>query len=189
MKYEGIEFSLVDIDSLKEHEEIYPEKVKELAEEIKRDGVVKKPILVDKEHMVILDGHHRYQALKMLGCKKVPAFLVDYLHDDRIKVTLWPTAKISSISKELVVKTALEGKKFTPKTSRHIVEIELPEIETELERLYRSLVKLLNFLRISSQSFLFIPGGNFPYFLMLLGKSLHLHRPNFSHSSPPILLK
>ncbi|MCD6158721.1 MAG: ParB N-terminal domain-containing protein [Euryarchaeota archaeon] len=133
---EGIEFALVDIDLLKEHEEIYPEKVDELAEEIKRDGVVKKPILIDKRTYTILDGHHRYQALKKLGCKRIPAILVDYLNDDRISVTLWPTAKIDYITKEMVIKTALSGKKFTPKTSRHIVHIEIPDIEVELERLY-----------------------------------------------------
>jgi len=133
---EGITFELVDIELLKEHEEIYPEKVDELAEEIKKDGVVKKPLLVDKKTYTILDGHHRYWALKKLGCKRVPAFLVDYLNDDRITVTLWPTAKIDHITKEMVIETALAGKKFTPKTSRHIVNIELPNIEVELSRLY-----------------------------------------------------
>ncbi|MCD6503502.1 MAG: ParB N-terminal domain-containing protein [Euryarchaeota archaeon] len=133
---EGIEFALVDIELLKEHEEVYPEKVDELAQEIKKDGVVKKPILIDKRTYTILDGHHRYQALKKLGCKRIPAILVDYLNDDRITVTLWPTAKIDYITKEMVIKTALSGKKFTPKTSRHIVHIEIPEIEVELTRLY-----------------------------------------------------
>jgi len=38
--------------------------------------------------MVILDGHHRVSALRLLGCALTPVYLVDYEHPS-IKVTRW----------------------------------------------------------------------------------------------------
>jgi len=43
---------------------------------------------VDKQSLVILDGMHRYNALKKLGCQHAPACLVEY-DDERIGVGAW----------------------------------------------------------------------------------------------------
>ncbi|MEE9151461.1 MAG: ParB N-terminal domain-containing protein [Thermoplasmata archaeon] len=71
-------FIILGINELKEHEEIIEDLLEALAEEIKKDGVLKKPILVDKASMVILDGHHRLHALRLMGYEKVSVFLLDY---------------------------------------------------------------------------------------------------------------
>jgi ParB-like chromosome segregation protein Spo0J len=64
--------------ALKEHEEIRPEYLEQLKNEILSDGILKMPIAVDKATFIILDGHHRLHALKKIGCKRIPVILFDY---------------------------------------------------------------------------------------------------------------
>lgn len=66
---------LIDLSVLKQHERTNRKHVLELIEQIESDGHVKDPIIVDKNTMIILDGHHRFNALKWLGLKRVPVFL------------------------------------------------------------------------------------------------------------------
>lgn len=87
MTSEG-EMKLLEIDKLKSHEEIIPEKLNSLIDEIKRDGVIKEPVIVDKETLVVLDGHHRVEALRKLGCRLIPVLLVNYF-DPSIRVERW----------------------------------------------------------------------------------------------------
>jgi len=126
-KIKGI--CMIDINELKGHECTLEEIVKELQEEIGRDGVLKRPIVVDEETLLILDGHHRVEVLRRLGCKKVPAVLVDYW-DPSIMVFSWKKNK--RISKEVVLKAALSNVKLPPKTTKHMVVVgkELKHIES-----------------------------------------------------------
>jgi ParB-like chromosome segregation protein Spo0J len=62
--------TLMKINELKEHKEIDPFHLKELMEKIKSDGILKKPIAVDKDTKIVLDGAHKLNALKALGYKK-----------------------------------------------------------------------------------------------------------------------
>jgi len=78
----------VEVDALKPHEEVIDPVAKVLAEEMRVQGEVKDPLMVDREELVILDGMHRYQALKLLGCKFAPCCLFDY-DDPKIRVGSW----------------------------------------------------------------------------------------------------
>ncbi len=127
-------FALLEAKDLKPHEALIPELLEETRRAIEKDGFVKIPILVEDRHHIILDGHHRHQALLDMGCRRVPVFLVDYFQDD-IEVTTWPGAIVDRISKEEVVARVLEGGVFPPKTTRHIVHSRLEEIRVELEEL------------------------------------------------------
>jgi len=80
--------TLIDIDDLKPHEEIIEQLVTELAGNIRNQEKVRDPLIVDKHSLVILDGMHRYNALKKLGCRRAPACLVEY-DDERIGVGGW----------------------------------------------------------------------------------------------------
>jgi len=82
---------------------------------------------------VVLDGQHRLAALKALGAKLVPAFLVNY-RSPWVKVSSWrPGVRVS---KEMVIEAGLSGRKLPPKTSRHVVEgVEVPEVNVPLEAL------------------------------------------------------
>ena len=82
------EVVLLDIGRVRHHEEVVPELLEALREEIARDGFLKHPILVDKATLVVLDGTHRVEALRALGCRRVVACLVDY-RDPRITLGCW----------------------------------------------------------------------------------------------------
>lgn len=127
-------FELLDIGLLHMHEEIDPDLLERVMEEIKRDGYIKRPILVADGSWVILDGHHRYEALRQLGCRRVPAYVIDYF-SDAVELRLWPTAKVKQVSKEEVVARGRADQPFTPKTTRHITKIRLPDVFTDLEDL------------------------------------------------------
>lgn len=80
--------SVVDIEDLKPHEEVIEEVVQALTREIRDAGVVHDPLMVDQDDFVILDGMHRYNSLKQLGCHFAPCCLLEYA-SPRIKVGSW----------------------------------------------------------------------------------------------------
>jgi hypothetical protein len=129
-----VRFAILDIARLKAHERTEEALVRRTAEEIRRDGVLRIPILVEDAHFVILDGHHRYEALRVLGCRRVPVYLVDY-DDPRVAVTTWPEAELDHITKATVVEHGVRGQLFPPKTSRHRVEADLAEVPVPLDEL------------------------------------------------------
>jgi hypothetical protein len=109
------------IEELKEHEEIRPDYLEALKNEIQCDGILKMPICVDRKTCIILDGHHRLDALRRLGCKKIPAVLVDY-QSPEIKVIPWREGE--TITKEKIIDTALSGKRMPSKTSKHMIALD-----------------------------------------------------------------
>ena len=94
------------IEALKEHEEIRPDYLEALKNEILADGILKMPICIDEKTCIILDGHHRLQALKRLGCKKIPCVLVDY-QSENISVIPWREGE--TITKETIIDMALSA--------------------------------------------------------------------------------
>ena len=111
----------IKIEELKEHEEIRPDYLEELKNQIVSDGILKMPIAVDKKTYVILDGHHRLQALRKIGCSKIPVILVDY-HSPNIKVLAQREGEM--VTKDLVIQAALAGRRMPPKTSKHMVMVQ-----------------------------------------------------------------
>jgi hypothetical protein len=125
---------VLDIRVPKPHEQTRPELLSELLEEIARDGVLKVPVLVEREHHVILDGHHRWEALRRLGCRRIPAYLVDYASEE-ISLTTWPGAIVATVTKAEVVAHGVKGDLFPPKTTRHLLKEKLPESPVPLKDL------------------------------------------------------
>ena len=111
---------LIDLEKLREHEEIRPEYLEQLKNEIQSDGILKMPIAVDKKTYIILDGHHRLHALKKIGCKRIPVILFDY-QSPEIEVIPWREGE--KITKEMIIQTALAGGRMSPKTSKHMIII------------------------------------------------------------------
>jgi len=111
----------IELEELKEHEEIRPDYLEELKNEILSDGILKMPIAVDKKTYIILDGHHRLHALKKIGCQRIPVILFDY-QSPEIKVL--PHREGEIVTKEMIIQTALAGRKMPPKTSKHMIMIE-----------------------------------------------------------------
>lgn len=107
---------LITLQELRPHEQVIDDHLLELTSQISMSRKIV-PILVDKRTGTILDGHHRTQALRLLGYSKVPAIVVDYKDAD-IKVRSWK--RDVPVSKDEVVKRAMSRRLFPPKTSKHL---------------------------------------------------------------------
>jgi hypothetical protein len=110
----------IELEELKEHEEIRPDYLEELKNEILSDGILKMPIAVDKTTYIILDGHHRLHALKKIGCKRIPVILFDYQSPE---IEVLPYREGETVTKEMIIRTALAGRRMPPKTSKHMIMI------------------------------------------------------------------
>jgi L-serine kinase (ADP) len=111
------EFRLVPVGSLREHEQVDEADVNRLVDEIRRLGLVREPIWVSKDDRVILNGHHRFAALRKLGVRWVPVWEVKY-GDREMELGRWGPGP--PLEKAEVVRRAREGALFPPKTSRHV---------------------------------------------------------------------
>src|SRR3989338_769094 len=119
---DGSVIALIEINDLHDHEQIKQQHLDELCEQIKKDGEVKYPLIVDKYSNVVLDGHHRYYALKKLGCKYAPSYVVDY-YDKHIKVECWyPLVKTRREAKAILKLLAKEGYKVEEVESEDILK-------------------------------------------------------------------
>jgi len=111
------ETRFVNIDYVKPHENVDPYRLACLRTQIETDGLLKLAIAVDVYTKVILDGHHRLEVLRQIGCKRVPVTFVDY-SSPFIEVTQWNGLPLS---KSEIVKAGMSGRLYPPKTSRHMI--------------------------------------------------------------------
>jgi len=126
------EFHILPLDWLRGHEEHEPDKVDELLAEIRRTGEFVDPIWVARDTWVILNGHHRVEAMRKLGMKRIPAWVFDY-DGDHVDLGRWRPGP--PIAKAEVVRRAHHGRPFPPKTTRHRLRVELPRRTVPLEEL------------------------------------------------------
>lgn len=68
--------------------------------------------------------------MQMLGAKLIPALLVEYTSPD---VSVFSRRIGYKVSKQLVIDTALRGQLMPPKTTRHVLEIELKPVDLPLK--------------------------------------------------------
>ena len=124
---------LINISVLKEHEQVDQNHLLAIKNSIKNTNLFKEPIIVDKQNLIVLDGHHRLRSCKMLGLSKIPCILVDYLHDSRIRVTT--RRKEYKITKEIVVNMARKCEVFPNKTTKHHVPYRIKNLNMPLSSL------------------------------------------------------
>ncbi|MEM3555884.1 MAG: ParB N-terminal domain-containing protein [Candidatus Micrarchaeia archaeon] len=113
------EVRILFISELKAHELPDKRRVKELEEDMRRRGILLKPIIVDRKTKIIIDGHCRCDALRRVGCRKVAVRFVDYL-SEKIAVEGWNGEKVN---KKDVLEAGMSGVLMKPKTTRHIVRV------------------------------------------------------------------
>lgn len=123
---------LLPIDELKPHEMGSPLYLELLRQEILRDGVLKYPIVADEKSRVILDGMHRWLALKSLGYKLVPTVLVDASHNPKIRVGRRRIHRYlnndgEDISVAEVISAGLKGRLMKPRSTRHFFPFLKPQ--------------------------------------------------------------
>lgn len=91
------------ISDLKPHEEIIEDYLDKLSRIIKECKFLKNPIIVDLNSNVILDGMHRWHALKRIGVEYIGVCYVDY-RDPRIKLRRWFRFLKGTVDTYLLVK-------------------------------------------------------------------------------------
>ncbi|MCX8185472.1 MAG: hypothetical protein RMI56_02475 [Sulfolobales archaeon] len=118
---EKLEFKtcVVETTLLIPHEDVTRSKVDLVIRDIETSGCVKYPVLIDARSFIVLDGHHRLEALREIGIYFTPAFFVDYARD---YVDVYPFRKDIYIDKSSVLRKALEERAlFPPKTTKHVL--------------------------------------------------------------------
>jgi len=133
--------ALLPIDDLKPHEKGSPVYLELLKQEILRDGVLKYPIIVDEKTHVILDGMHRWLALKSLGYQLIPVILTNAFQNPRIRVGrrrvhryMWDFE--GEIPIEEVISAGLNGRLMKPRSTRHFFPFsKFQKIDCPLDKL------------------------------------------------------
>jgi hypothetical protein len=121
---------LVDVRDLRHIEGFSHKRVEWLTRKIASEGVWGKPVALDDEHNLVLDGQHRMEAALKLGLKKVPA--VKFRYAD---VEVWSLRPTYSFDWKLVVKRSLSGDIYPYKTVKHRFPKPMPACQYSLDEL------------------------------------------------------
>lgn len=105
---------LVDVRTLKHIEHFDEERVQKLIKIVQSEGVWTKPLYVERNHNLVLDGQHRLQAALRMGLVVVPVQGFNY---DEVKV--WTLRKEEAVSADEVIKRANVGRIYPYKTVKH----------------------------------------------------------------------
>ncbi|MGB8781271.1 MAG: ParB N-terminal domain-containing protein [Candidatus Bathyarchaeia archaeon] len=114
----------MQVDELRPHEKGSPVYLELLRREILRDGMLRYPIVADEKTRVILDGMHRWLALKSIGYKSIPVLLVDVFQRPAIRVGRkrihqYVSDSIEEMTVDRVISAGLDGQLMEPRTTRH----------------------------------------------------------------------
>ena len=134
------EVVLVPIERLRPHEMVEESRIRAIMAAIQKEGIIK-PLLAAKQNDVLLDGHHRLEALRRLDAVRVPVVILDY-DDDEIILESWRGGKITKMD---VVNHATSGDLLPVKTTKHLCITE--DGKVHLSRILQNIHMSLEHLR------------------------------------------
>ena len=76
----------MNVASIRPHELFLEDHVREVMEDIRKSGAIRRPLVIDAATMTLLDGTHRLEALRRLGASLAPVITVDY---SQVEVAGW----------------------------------------------------------------------------------------------------
>lgn len=140
-------YSLIDINLIKSNESqprksFDDEKIMELAESIKSNGIIQPLILIkDKDDYIIVAGERRWRAAKYIGIKEIPAVIMDLTEKQILEISL-----IENIQREDLnsIEEAIAYKKL-------ITDFDLTQ-EQLSKRIGKSRVAITNTMRLLNLS-------------------------------------
>ena len=97
-------------------EEFIEERVLQVGRDIINEGVWRKPILVERTSLIIMDGHHRREFARRHLLARVPCLLLDY---SQVELRSWRTE--FDLLPEEVIARGVQGRLYPAKTTRHVV--------------------------------------------------------------------
>ena len=114
------------------HEEHDEHRALRLARHIGRVGVWTAPLVIERDGLVVMDGHHRLRAAKALGLLVLPAVLLSY-RDAGVMLRAWRKGEVWSPA--AVLACASSGQLLPRKTTRHLFQPAIGGVIIPLERL------------------------------------------------------
>lgn len=63
-------YEIINMDFIVQSEKVIPYRLQDISNSLRFSGILMKPITIDKKTKVIINGNHRFTALKKLGFKK-----------------------------------------------------------------------------------------------------------------------
>ena len=127
------ELKLLSLDRIQETEEHDFIRANQLADAICELGFWTVPIAIEHSVLAIMDGHHRFNAAKLLNFARVPCVLMDY---EKSGVTLQSWRSDWDVDVDDIFLMLKEGKKFPVKTTRHLFSPSIKEIKIPLDLLF-----------------------------------------------------
>ena len=127
------ELKLLSLEKIIETEEHDRLQAIKLASHIVNIGFWTIPIALDSLTNGIMDGHHRLNAAKHIGLKRIPCIVMDY-ENGGVRVFSWRdniTCSASTI--RLMVRNSA---RYPMKTTRHLFNPSIEEIKVPLGLLY-----------------------------------------------------
>ncbi len=121
---------LIETSKLKHIEGFSKKRVQWLKNKIINEQIWTKPLCIDKEHYLVMDGQHRMEVAKDLELKKVPCILYDYK-----EVEIWSLRDNWNVSIELIIKKALENDIYPYKTVKHRFPVDVELCNIHLDKL------------------------------------------------------
>lgn len=117
-----VQFSdLLDVHAILPHEEVVIDRLESLIiylKTIKPYIIIPSILICDKTNMII-DGHHRYYALREIGFNKVPVTYIDYSSE-----LIVPDLD-GKVKKEMLIDSAVNKIMLPPKSSfHHVLDID-----------------------------------------------------------------
>lgn len=124
------EVSLVGVDKLRPIESFNKDRFEKVYNKIMKNGIWNKPIIIEKNLFLILDGHHRFEVAKKMKIKKIPVIMVDYN-----EIEIWSLRKDEIVNHELVINRSLKGDIYPEKTVKHNFNFPIPSCKYYLKDL------------------------------------------------------
>jgi hypothetical protein len=114
-------------------EETDPGRIEKVREEILLAGHWTVPVMIEKNVLFVMDGHHRLAVALQLGLDVIPVIFLDY---QSVEVTAWRAGE--TITPDDIFDMVRRCGKFPFKTTRHIFTGGFPTCNVPLEELRRS---------------------------------------------------
>ena len=121
---------LLELSYLKPIEDYSNLRFEYLFEKINKEKVWNKPLVVDKDFYLILDGHHRFEVAKKMKLNKVPIIKLNYKN-----IKIWSLRDDEIVNHELVIEKSLKGNIYPRKTVKHNFTFPIPNCNFNLNDL------------------------------------------------------